>query len=70
MYPKHLEVVELREKAFAARERAARARLISSRTVHQLTLFEQGAVKLEARAAELERRMERVAAELETLGIE
>ena len=65
-YLKHLEVVELREKAFTAREKAARARLLASRTPDQSTLFEQEAAKLEARAAELECRMEGIAAELET----
>jgi len=59
----HLDLIEVREKAFAAREKAARARRVASQSADPVP-FEEHAVELENRAAELERRREQLDAEL------
>lgn len=64
MHHKHLDLIEVREKAFAAREKAARARRVASQSADPVP-FEEHAVELENRAAELERRRERLDAELQ-----
>ena len=58
MYGRHLEVVELREKAFAARERAEKARRLAARTSHKPASFDHYAAELDARAVTLEQRIE------------
>jgi hypothetical protein len=67
MYRKHLDVVELREKAFTARQKAARARLLAAQAAGQPAVFEEAAANLEAKAVELQRRMEQLEAELDEL---
>jgi hypothetical protein len=67
MYRKHLDVVELREKAFIARQKAARARLLAARATGRPVVFEEAAANLEAKAVELQRRMEQLKAELDKL---
>ena len=52
-----LEIVELREKAFAARTKASRARRLAAGACPPSS-FDEIAKVLEARAAKLERRME------------
>ena len=54
----YLEIMELREKALAARTRASRAYRLAARTCGPYSEFEEIAKGLETRAAELERRME------------
>ena len=63
MYGRHLEVVELREKAFAARERAEKARRLAARTFHKPASFDRYAVELDARAMTREQRIEQLRAE-------
>ena len=58
-----MDLVEVREKAFAAREKAARARRVASQSADPVP-FEEHAVELENWAAELERRREQLDAEL------
>ena len=67
MYRKHLDVVELREKAFTARQKAVRARLLAARAADKPAVFEEEAANLEAKAVELQRRMEQLEAEPDTL---
>src|SRR6516165_1610664 len=62
MYGKRLEIVELREKAFAARERAEKARRLAARTFHKPASFDQYAAELDARAMTLEQRIEQLRA--------
>jgi hypothetical protein len=58
----YLEIMELREKALAARTRASRARRLANAVLPTASgpysEFEEIAKALETRAAELERRME------------
>jgi hypothetical protein len=55
MYRKHLELVELRENAMAARARAARARQLAARSHHgSAAAFELQAATLEKAAARIE----------------
>ena len=62
MYGRHLEVIELREKAFAARERAEKARRLAARTFHKPASFDHYAAELDARAMTLEQRIEQLRA--------
>ena len=55
MYRKHLELVELRENAMAARARAARARRLAALSHHgSAAAFERQAATLEKRALTIE----------------
>ena len=54
----YLEIVELREKALAARTRASRARHLAARACGPYSEFEEAAKGLETRASELERRID------------
>ena len=62
MYGKRLEIVELREKAFAARERAEKARRMAARTFHKPASFDDYAAELDAKAVILEQRIEQLTA--------
>jgi hypothetical protein len=70
VYRKHLDVVELREMAFTAGQKAARARLLAALSAGQPAVFEEEAASLEAKAAELQRRMGRLEAKLDRLVVE
>jgi hypothetical protein len=54
----YLDIMELREKALAARTRASRARRLAARACGPYSEFEEIAKELETQAAELERRIE------------
>ena len=54
----YLDIMELREKALAARTRASRARRLAARARGPYSEFEEIAKGLETQAAELERRIE------------
>ena len=58
MYRAHLAVVELREKALVAREKARRARRVAVRTGVAGEAFGRQAIELDAKAALLERQAE------------
>ena len=65
MYSKSLELMELREVALAARQKAERARQLAARGGQRAgAVFEQQALELEARAAVLETRMEQFQARI------
>jgi hypothetical protein len=63
----YLEIMELREKAFAARTRASRAYRLAARASGPYSEFEEIAKGLETQAAELERRMEELSEPKEQL---
>jgi hypothetical protein len=54
----YLDIMELREKALAARTRASRARRLAAHACGPYSEFEEIAKELETQAAELERRIE------------
>jgi hypothetical protein len=60
-YARHLEGMELREKALKAREKAARARRLAARSPQ---VFHKHVQEFEQRALELESRQRRVEQEL------
>jgi uncharacterized membrane protein YccC len=62
MYAKYLEIIELRECALAAREKAARATRLAERTLKNAALFRQHVGAFEARAMEFDRRREELEA--------
>ena len=63
----YLEIMELRERALAARTRASRAHRLAARASGPYSEFKEIAKGLETRAAELERRMEELSEPKEQL---
>src|SRR5262252_4539556 len=66
MDPKHLELVELREKAMSARSKASRARRLAARTPHYAAPFEGVASSLETKAAQAEEQAHNIEGTLES----
>ncbi len=58
MHDTYLEIVELREKALAARTKASRARRLAARACGPHSEFKEVAKHLDTRAAELEHRVQ------------
>lgn len=68
MDSRYLEVAELCERAFAAREKAGRARDLAARSPRSAQVFCRHAKEFETKAVELDRRREQVEALLREKG--